>query len=91
MTKYHLPLLLAIAVNRISAFAVRSTRYYNEFSPLFMGATESDDNENDIPMIEESTVKIDDHGSNLTDRFKYKVSYFIKYILNYKLLPSSFI
>ena len=56
-----------------------------------MGATESDDNENDIPMIEESTVKIDDHGSNLTDRFKYKVSYFIKYILNYKLLPSSFI
>ena len=35
-------------------------------------AEEEEDLEN-MPIIAESTVKIDDHGSDLTDRFKYKV------------------
>jgi len=34
----------------------------------------SSDGDDDMPIIAESTVKIDDGGSNLTDRFKYKVS-----------------
>ncbi len=30
-------------------------------------------NDDDMPIIAQSTIKIDDGGSDLTDRFKYKV------------------
>ena len=33
----------------------------------------SDDDEEEVPVIAKSTVRIDDGGSDLTDRFKYKM------------------
>lgn len=53
----------------------------NHFSPLFMSESDGmencdkneDTNVDDMPIIAQSTVKIDDGGSDLTDRFKYKV------------------
>lgn len=39
-----------------------------------LAATEdTDDEEEDVPAFEMGTVRVDDGGSNLTDRFKYKV------------------
>lgn len=44
-------------------------------SSLCMNSKNDEDkvNDDDVPIIAQSTVKIDDHGSDLTDRFKYKV------------------
>lgn len=59
-------------------------RGYTHFPPLYMskndGMSNNDTNEeeeenlDDLPIIAQSTVKIDDGGSDLTDRFKYKVT-----------------
>jgi len=35
--------------------------------------TEENIDDEDAPIIAQSTVKVDDHGSDLTDRFKFKV------------------
>jgi putative lipoic acid-binding regulatory protein len=45
--------------------------YYNVNA--LNSANENIDDE-DAPIIAQSTVKMDDHGSDLTDRFKYKVN-----------------
>jgi hypothetical protein len=43
-----------------------------QHSSLFMENNDDDDID-DMPIIAQSTVKIDDGGSDLTNRFKYKV------------------
>ena len=53
----------------LSPYKVVSLRQY--LSEGSDGTVEDDDDE---PMFTQSTVRIDDGGSNLTDRFKYKVN-----------------
>lgn len=57
---------------------VRNFSLYQQGQPIFAavdddtndGDSEQDDQDDVIP---ESIIKVDDGGSNLTDRFKYKV------------------
>ena len=86
MTKccIHLFTIISFFCTRHSmAFGVRNMAVcveknsYNQLV-LFMNQDEGldvqDDDSADIPIIAQSTVKIDDGGSDLTDRFKYKAS-----------------
>lgn len=79
----HIILFLALLAYRIQAFNVAGDRrscrsFFRDSSILKMSVpnedTENDIDEDDLPIIAQSTVKIDDHGSDLTNRFKYKVN-----------------
>ena len=72
-------LFLIISVQSASAFIgapVAEMKFpRNSLKPKRMSEENAEDanNDADVPIIAQSTVRIDDGGSNLTDRFKYKV------------------
>ncbi len=67
-------LLLILQFHRLFAFNIAGN-VKSLCSSLCMNSKNDEDkaNDDDVPIIAQSTVKIDDHGSDLTNRFKYKV------------------
>ena len=64
LTRQQVDAFVLTTPTRVAAFDSASSRIWSE----------SDDTNNEEPeVIQSSTVKINDGGSNLTDRFKYKV------------------
>ena len=62
-----------VSDNARTAMPLRSTPDDNDSDQTASGSAPADGGEGDEPMMKSTSVKIDDGGSDLTDRFKYKV------------------
>lgn len=63
-----------ITVNAVFSFSVNGGRITNKFGGVKVHIIySSEENIEEFMRVEQSEIRIDDRGSDLTDRFKYKV------------------
>lgn len=63
-----------ITINAVFSFSVNGGRITNKFGGVKVHIIHSsEENIEEFMRIEQSEIRIDDRGSDLTDRFKYKV------------------